>query len=228
MTTHHLNWLATLADDAQFNITPHHDNKTVREGYRLAVIRYKETKNADGSKKPAQPARSVELPIVAISVNPPELRVALQEAVNELQDNVVRSHLEQLAEGTISPQQQPHVTWSQINHAGISSWCEQNAATGKLSKEAIGAWFDAELEEPLGLAFIAAGITDETKMAAAIAAYRGTIVSLASPRASYPQDKAQQLIKAINKAAPSKTREQLLTKATAFLAPKASEQLLDL
>lgn len=198
------------------------------KNYRLSIVRFKETKNPDGSKRKAAAARSVCIPDMRIICNPAILSDAMTSSFHELQDAVIRQHIESLQDGTLAPDQ-TFISYSQISEEGIADWFVRNAASGKLSKEAISAWFDNNLQETLGVAIVTAKPNlQERELHEHLSAYKKHITSLASPRATFPETLAKQIQKAINMAEQDKIRDTLNNKLSALLQPKEQVTLLDL
>jgi hypothetical protein len=208
------------------------ENK-VMEGYRLSVIRWK-TPTAE-LKNPAYkktPTLCVPLPALPVSVMPVALQVAMQEAVDDIQDAAVRSFISQEIEN------KPGINLVSImvpeklgTHEGIAEFAAAKAASGRLSKESLGAWFDAILADSLVDAIIAR-LPPDTEDAASvavaqIAGARTAVVGLASPRANIPQRVAVQLLKAVCMAPKGdKTRAALEVKLGLFANPPSAEELL--
>lgn len=227
-TAHNVLTSTNFAGNDRFNIVFHSDSMSARSNYRLVVIRFKESKNSDGTKKKAPAARSVEIPDTRISCNPAVLSDAMTAAFHELQESIIRQHIEQLQDGSIAPDQ-TFIIYSQISEEGVADWFIRNASSGKLSKEAISLWFDNNLHDTLGLAVVNAkpGIKEQD-LHATLDAYKRHITSLASPRANINIKLAEQLRKAILMAEQDKVRDTLNSKLELFLKPQEQVSLLDL
>lgn len=223
-----MNTLPIIQTGDTYKIVFHVDSMKARPNYRLAIIRFKETKNADGSKKKAPAARSVEIPDIRIAVNPACLSDALTASFQEYQDAIIRQHIEGLQDGSLAPTE-TSIKWEQINEQAVSDYFLANAASGKLSKDAIATWFDDSLAEILGMAVVEAKPNfSEAELATTLDAYKKQICGLASPRSSYPEQLAKQLRKAVAMAPSSKVQESLINKLDMHLKPKEEVSLLDL
>jgi hypothetical protein len=204
----------------------HTDNSRAHPDERLVVMRWKEKKNPNGSKKAPHAARCVSIPKLTVEVSPISLQEALTTAFHEMQDNYIRERVEEMLENNT---QQMSINITDLEHEAIAAWLKQTAAgSGKLSKVKIENWFDENLSELLQAAFIQRMNLDETatpeqlkKLEAITSNYKAAISSLASPRAVISPNIAEQMKKAIALAEENDpTARQLRNKLEIFLQPR--------
>lgn len=191
--------------------------------YRLSVVRWKTPKDQkENASFKARPAICVAVPKVVLSVQPEALNAAMQDALNELQDNVIRSALNAaIEENTAINLVGATIDKNTLTADGIASWSREQSVSGRLSKEAIGAWFDSKLSDELGIKIAETNPTiDADKLEKAVRQHREILMQLASPRAAMPEKLASQLQRAVNLVPGSdKVKETLNAKLAGFLKP---------
>lgn len=200
------------------------ENMLPDANYRLSIVRWKTPKDQkENAAFKTRPAICVAVPKVLVAVQPETLATAMQDALNELQDNVIRSALNVAIEAnTAINLVGVTIDKDTLTADGIASWAREQSVSGRLSKEAIGAWFDSKLSDELGIKIAESNPTiDADKLEKAVKQHREILMQLASPRASMPDKLAVQLQKAVNLVSGSdKVKETLNAKLTAFLTPK--------
>lgn len=213
MTTEVKNYQISLFTDSAAIKTP---------GDRLAIIRFKSTKNKDGSERPANPSFFVSIPSDEISVEPEDLNKPLTQCFHDLQDSIIREKVLEMLENKVVTST---ISNLEINATAASLYYDRVASNGRLSKESIAAWFDTDLAEPLASALMKANnklMEDADALIKAVEAHRTHISSLASPRAMMSVKLAEQLLKAVNLAPDtegSKIKPALKTKLDLFITP---------
>lgn len=212
----------------------------VPQGYRLSLIRWKmptekELKANPGALK--KPNVCVALPGLSLAVVPACLAVALQEALEDIQDNAVRSFITGKIEETSGVNLASLVVPAELGTAeGLRDYAAKKTISARLSGDSLGAWFDSRMSGPL--VDLVVSKLEGTEGAAEIAVgqvvkARAAIVALASPRAVMPQAVAMQLAKAIGatvlkdgEGRGDKTVESLMKKLEFFINPPKAEELL--
>jgi hypothetical protein len=169
---------------------------------RLCVISFKtpsDKKDDPTYKRPD--ARCVSVPKLSINVTPQILGDAFQQAIEDMQDAVIRKIVvAALEEG----KNVITVMDSQINFEAIAEWAKLEAANGKLNKELIADWFDESLGDKLTLALATAmnvgekpTAEQEKKIADAVTNYRTVFQTLSAPKAGMSPKIAVQMQKAL-------------------------------
>lgn len=202
-------------------------SKPETNSHTLRVIRWKETTNkVTGEKKPARSALCVSIPQIPIICTPAPFKEALQDAVYVIVDAFIRSKVE--ADFVAGKQPEPIIA-TDLEPSSLSAWFAEQESSKRLSKEAIGDWFDAAIQDQL-LETLAAKISEndpdaDRKLAAASQQFRNLLIKLASPQANFPKQLAEQLISAVELSAEvDQMQATLLTKLRKFTA--SSEDLL--
>jgi len=202
-------------------------SKPDSNNHTLRVIRWKETKDkVTGEKKPARSAMCVSIPLIPIICTPAPFKEALQAAVYDIVDLFIRSKIE--ADFAANRRPEPIIA-ADLEPAALSAWFAEQESSKRLSKEAIGDWFDAAIQDQL-LETLAAKISEndpeaDKKLAAASQQFRNLLLKLASPQANFPKQLAEQLISAVELSAEQDAMQAtLLTKLRKFTA--TTEDLL--
>jgi hypothetical protein len=194
---------------------------------RLSVIRWKtpsKEKNNPSYKKPA--SRCVSIPKTTISAIPEILSASLQLAFEDMQDEVIRDHVEKEVS---AGHENITITDDMFSPDAVAAYQTAKAVSGRLSGDSLTAWFDEYLDEPLSLALAnVMSIPSEnptaeqlSSLTKAVEQHKTIIVSLASPRAALNEKIATQLKKAVTIANDDgRIKQQLLTKLDTFLQPK--------
>lgn len=165
--------------------------------HRLAIIRWKDKKNDDGTTVTKQPARCVSIPVVSLSLTPLCLQASMQEAFEEMQDKLIRSLIEASKETTFS------LSLDEISPQAVADFAVAQNGPGKLSTKLLETWFDNNLSDNLTVTIAnKLGLPDQpteedtVKVSKAVASFRTFITGLASPRANLAPDVVAQLQKA--------------------------------
>lgn len=206
------------------NVSDNHDvviyngkNKPLTD-QRLSVITFKtpsDKKDDPTYKRPE--ARCVSVPKLQLSVTPQILSDALQQALEDLQDAVIRK----LVVAAIDEGKNViTVMDSQIGFEAIAEYAKAEAAGGKLNKELIADWFDEALGDKLTLALADAmkvgekPTPDQEKaIANAVTNYRNVFQSFSAPKAGVSPKIAVQVKKALDLA---ENKEHRVYKALAL------------
>lgn len=217
-----------MTDQLTYLVRLHTASSNIEQpGHRLAVIRWKDKKNEDGTTVAKQPARCVSIPVVSLSLTPACLQASLQTAFEEMQDKLIRSLIEAQTEVTFT------VTLDQIAPQAVADFAVAQDGPGKLSSKLLETWFDNNLSDNLTVAIAdKLGITDTptdeqtAKVGKAVASFRTFITGLASPRANLAPDIVAQLQKATSLVTneDDKVLQTINRKLQAFLEP-ASKSL---
>lgn len=196
--------------------------------WRLSVVSWKtpqsEVKNPDFKRRSSI---CVAVPIVVSSFpHSSILSTALVQAVNDMQDAVVRDYVNALIEADTSVNLiGQSVPRELLTDEGIAAWFANKSVNGRLSKDAVFNWFDTVLAGTLTDKLSALPGIDEEKLLKAVQQHRKLLADLASPRAQMPEVLAGQLRKALLLVPGDKVRESLLTRIDGFLKPKSSLEL---
>jgi hypothetical protein len=177
-------------------------------GFRVVAVRYKETTAEDGKTKiAAKPAKVCIVPQIAVTVlEPVTLQQAVQDCVNELQDDLVRTLVNS---GKIL------FAHSDCDATAIAAYAASVSTGKRLSKDSILAWFDSAVQDKLMAQLttaLSAGGNDVevTKLVAAVERYRSSFLKLALPVPSVPQ---QDAVKMLEKASAATDQDSPVAKA---------------
>lgn len=177
-------------------VIPFADSAVAPANYRIIGLHYKS--RAATADKPAvakRPSVMLCAPLVTVAaVEPQELAAALQECVNELQDELARS----IAETGAST-----IAFDSLNAASIATFAATKATSKRLNADSIRNWFDTAsgIQEKLMAALTAAlNLTDGsdldmTKLVRAVEVYRNRFADLASPKPAISNADAEKLLK---------------------------------
>ena len=215
--------------------------------HRLSVVRWKTpTAQVNNPNYKKLPTVCCSLPSVSLSCAPDVLQAAMQAALEDMQDAAVRSTIAQAVENNSRASLLAVVIPSELGTAeGLAAFASAQAASGRLSKEGLAAWFTSSLAAPLTEALVdrlvevataesldgsledSEALRIEEAAKAQVAKAKAAIEALASPRANMSPMVAKQLQKALS-FAPSgdRVRKQLEAKLEVFINPKVAEELL--
>lgn len=208
---------------------------------RLSVHTFKEMpeKDADGNKvlnadgspkmKAKHANRCVSIPDIRIVIQPDTIAAALQDKFYDLQDAVIKeiilSALTDGATGSDGKAKTITVSDEQISLEACAKF-HASRNTGKLSKEVLTKWFDADMLEALTLKFakqmkLPAEPTAEQAAAIdkGIADFRNVFAGLAAPKAMLPEATAKDLQRALKLAPESRIKTTLTEKLVVMLTP---------
>ena len=170
-------------------------------GQRLAKFSWKTvTDKSNAMYGIKRDSKCVSLPVItddAIATNIVALSPAIANFLHGVQDKMIREMLE--VGNNIST-----VTTESISIAAICDWLEESDESGRLTKESVGTWFDAEVAESLALALSdRLGVSDvpttaeSDKIMSVVAAFKGKIAALAGGKTSYEPKVCKSLISAL-------------------------------
>lgn len=197
-------------------------------GQRLAKVGYKPTK-----KNPAKYKNvCVSIPVIDVKetitdFTPwfPHIRALMETA----QDGIIRSLYESAA-GQLSS-----VSDEEIGQSAMLAWLDSQAAGGRLTIAAIGAWFDSDLKESLTVQVAEKlGFELETPeqletVARHVNGYRELFAGLASGKNAYQKKQVRGLLRALELAEnESDMAENLEKKLNAMLVRAPVADLLEL
>jgi hypothetical protein len=188
-----------------------------KDGHRLSVITFKtpgakvDPKSPDYDPNYKRPeARCISVPKLEMSCTPQILKDALQQALEDLQDAKIRqlvvAELEQ-GKNVIT------ILDVQIGFEALAEFAALEAANGKLNKDAIDEWFEADVANQLTLALANAmklpdnpAPEQEKTLAAAVTMYKDVFKTLAAPKAGLSPAIAKQMKKALEHAENKESR----------------------
>lgn len=215
-------------------VSLHTDNsKPIDNTYRLAILRWKKT---DSNPKP-HPAICIQVPVTSIVIEPAILEKSLSAQFQELQDIVLRSHVETSGIDTVLAAKAIPATI--CNPEAVAAFQEAETESKRLSKDSLEKWYDNYVSDNLLLTLAnKAGfgtdpnypITDDqlSTLNKTIAVTKTAIASLAGPRSSYPVNTINQLQKVIRlstKEGSDDIATALNAKLTKMLEPVATIEL---
>jgi hypothetical protein len=198
------------------------DNKD----HRLAVIRWKtpSDKKDDPSFRKL-PTRCVSIPRTSLMVEPEVLRSAMVQAFEDMQDEVIRALI---LEGISNGDNNPYITAEQVSEEAVAAFITAKAISGRLSGELLQSWYNTNLKDKLTLALGNAmklpdnpSAEQSQRLEKALEQHSKLIQSLASPRASMPENICKQLKKAVSLAEDDgKIKGQIIAKLDMLLQPR--------
>lgn len=215
-----------------YNINTYDAAKSAAEkDHRLVVIGFKTPSDKKGDatyKKPE--TRCVSIPQLTVSIRQETLQDAMQCAFEELQDAVIRSLI---VAGDASAKRKLTVSDDEISFQACAEFSKLSAQSGKLSEEAIQAWFDSRISEALTVALANAMKFPDTlsneqavTLEKAIEQHRELFGKLSSPRASMDRKVATSLLKAVKLSTEEdKVFHILSKKLDSFINPQTVELL---
>jgi hypothetical protein len=204
-------------------VYPYTGTEQAPDGFRIVSLHYKTRteRSPDGSERkiPAKPSVAVAVPLITLTqVQPAALTAAVQEAVNDLQDRLVRSLVDSGA--------------TTISHANcdahaLSIYAQEQSTSHRLSGSTIAAWFDTAVQDKLMAVLVqalnisdSASDLDMTKLVSAISVYRTKFAELAAPKPALTQQDATNLLKALALAeSDSPVKQSLSTKLDTLRKP---------
>lgn len=202
---------------------------------RLVILRWKQTKEMAKQNKQAFADRCVSVPKLFVTVNVPTLQEALTDALNDMQEALVRSLVE---ERLAKEPSLPHFTLSadQISYNAVAEFHKATATSDRLTKEKIQSWFDASLSDNLGAAIISKlNLSDREpteqerkKVIDTLATFKDKLSSLSAPNPGFNETILEQLNKAVALAEESDITNTLRAKITKLLQPKEIDIAINL
>ena len=209
------------------NVIIYNGKNRPEEGCRLSVITFKTPSDKKDDPEYKRPdARCVSVPKLTLSCTPQIVGEALLQALEDLQDAVIRS----IVVAAISEGKNViNVHDDQISYEAIAEYAKQQAAGGKINKDLIEQWFDESLADKLTLALAdAMKVGDkptpeqEKKIADAVTMYKDVFKQFSAPKAGVSPRIAKQMQKALEHA---ENKEDRVYKALALkLAAHAEQQ----
>lgn len=156
-------------------------------GQRLSKVTYKTITDKDnplcGIKRES---KCVSIPLVAVSdviTNVTALAPAIAEYLQTVQDKIVR---EKIDAGSAN------IAMADISIAGCIEWLESNNESGRLTKESVGQWFDAEISDSLAIVLAEKlGVTgvptdnESAQVMKVLSTFKDKISGLAGGKTSY-------------------------------------------
>jgi hypothetical protein len=192
-------------------------------GQRLSTVRWRLTDKA--KKEGKQERHPVIVSVPACKVKAPSdwcLFAAMQTALNEMQDAMVTEAVNAAIAENSAVKLVGMVLDLDMSESGIAAWHASKQVNGKLSGDAIKAWFTENVADNLGMALIEAGVIgekDEAKLAAILADFQAKFIKLASPKANMPEALVKQMQRALNTAPDDKIKAVLAARLQGFLKP---------
>lgn len=177
------------------SVTPFTGTESAPAGCRVVALHWKERKATD--TKPAVAKRAsmtVIVPsIMVTSVEPECLKDAVQEAIDEAQDALIRSLVES---GSVL------ISHDAVDAKAVAAYCAAVATSKRLNKPAILQWFDSSLQNKVIAKITAILVTDPTKQTdadvtkiiAATEVYRSQFAELAAPKPTITLSNAEKLL----------------------------------
>lgn len=200
------------------------------KGMRLAEIkwRFTEVEKAKGGQKRSPVC--VALPFLNLTVEPTCFQEALQESIEEAQNGAIAAF--------INAQIKERTNWNMVGQRipteistpeGLATLLAEERSRGRLSKEAISAYFDNFLLERLLENLVSRNPEmEDTELTKAAARYKDALTNLASPRAMIPIRSATALLKVVDLGSDGKVKRAMREKLDGFINPKKDEELADL
>lgn len=223
---------AVIQQYVPFTVYPLQKESTAKcpSDHRLAEINWRFTEKQKAEGKKQRPPVCVAVPLLSIEVRPECFKLALQEALEDLQDSVIASHLNGLIEANSAINLVGQSIPSAIgNPDGLASVLAEDRAKGRLTGDLIKSYFSDHIMEPLMGALVEKNPSLEEKEAQqAVNRYMAALVSLASPRTNMPPKNALAMLKVVNMGTDSRIKRALIEKLDAFANPKKEAELLDL
>lgn len=191
------------------NVTNAHDIKPYNsasskalDGQRLSLILFKTPKDKKDDKSYTKPEnRCVSIPILSITCVPAILASALQDAFFELQDAVIKS---KIITADDAGTKKLVILDSEIDFESCAAYAAENAISGKLTKDVVENWFDANMVEKLTVAIAnAMGLGDTqsadeiARLDASVEQHKKLFASCAATRPAINTKIAKSLLKAL-------------------------------
>lgn len=198
------------------------NSKPTNNDQRLSVISWKTPKDAPaGYVKP--PTLCVSVPRVQLTVEPVVLRAPLENAFQNMQDEIIRDFITQLA-----ATQRVGSTISSLQISATAVAAYQATTSSRLNGEQIETWFDTKLADQLTVALAnKLGVPDDAtpeqlaKITLAVSDQRLRFRKLAGPQTKYPSAVATGLLRTLNLLGES--RDELAVKLTDRLTTMLAE-----
>lgn len=199
------------------------------------------TVKKDGKEEPKHARQFVDIPAVTLTVQPASLQVVMQSAFYDMQDKLIAAHIHAtLGKAPLAAGRSPEVALSEEIFSVAAVIAANSGDNSKLSKAAIGAWYDAELAAVVtGRACGAMGIDladsdakptaeQEQRIAGIVKQYRDTLQDFAATVASYDREKAIKLLALVRLATDttSATAVRLVAKIEPHTKEKADNSAL--
>lgn len=216
------------------DVLPYNVSSKALDGQRLSIITFKTPKDKKDDanyKKPEN--RCVSIPILSVKVtvsgdHPDCMQSPMQALFEELQDSVIRSHVVAAIEDDAKI---ITVSDDQISFAACAAWAAENAISGKLTKDVINGWFEANMSEPLEVALAnAMGLPSEgisaaqvEKLNAAVKQHKLLFADCAATRPAIAPPVAKSLLSALKLTEDDRVVLSLRDKLKKIAEPKAVE-----
>lgn len=200
-------------------------------GHRLAKVGWRET---DAMKKRGEKPRSAmvcPVPVLTVQVVPDLLATAVNEHICDLQDAIFSEIVNAaIKDDTSILAEAIKIDPATFTMQGIANWCAIQSEKSKLSKDAIGNWFDTMLRSALEQRLSAIpGITDEMLLAS-LTEHKNNLTGLASTTAGkMPEKLVKQLLKAVGLVqSEDRIKSALTAKLQGYIKPIATEMAVAL
>lgn len=216
------------------DVVPYNVTSKAFENQRLSIITFKtpkEKKDDPSYRKPEN--RCVSIPILSMKVSvsgdhPDCMQSAMQALFEELQDAVIRQHVVAAIEDDAKI---ITVSDDQISFAACAAYAAENAISGKLTKDVINGWFDANMSEVLEVALANAmklpseGISKDQleKLNAAVDQHKKLFADCAATRPAIAPPVAKSLLSALRLTEDDRIVLSLRDKLKKIAEPKAVE-----
>jgi hypothetical protein len=169
---HNLN-IVVPATQAHYDATP-------PDGYRIAIIRWRETAEVKKSGKKVPAPRAVLVASIPLELTRPvQLQIKLREAIDKMQDDRIRDIMQKHLDNE-SNLMNVQIEPSDIDESGIAAWMKEESTGGRISGDSIQAWFNATMAAHIEAKALAKGM-EPTKIVQTVNGYRATFMKLASP-----------------------------------------------
>lgn len=186
----------------------------IPEGHRLSTILFRQ---AEGKQKRENLAVAVPTlaPVTHQNITD-ELLTAVNALIIDWQDDLIRTLI---VDGGATELDEARIDFAATIKSALAA-----STSRRLNGEAIGAWYDSNLAQPLAAAVIAKAqerkeaISDE-KVAGILAGYRSAFMKLAAVKPAISKANAQQLLAALAKGTTDAMAKELARKLDLIINP---------
>jgi hypothetical protein len=189
----------------------------------LCDVNWRASTNSAGVVKSARPSVCVAIPTVEVMVEPALLADAVNGAIATLRKEIVSSYVNaEIAANTAVNVVSLIVPEDLVTASGISAYAAEKAASGKLTKDGINAWFDASMRRNFEIMLVEkfAAAMDDKKLAAVVGSYKDTLAKFAAPKVIMALGELEKLDRSIREhAQPNAITATLLAKIDRLRKP---------
>lgn len=204
------------------------DNKPA-DGHRLSILTFKTPSKEKNNAAYVKPDNlCVSIPQLSVKSIPDALSSAWQACFEDLQDACIRNLL--VNEDGEVIKSKKFILDAEIDFAACAAYAAASAVSGKLTKEVIGNWFDANLADALTVALANAlqiGDTptaEETaKLDVILKQHKDALASCAATIPNLPVKTAKSLANAVALAEDDRIKSSLAAKLHKLANPKSVE-----